>query len=150
VLRDQEALAGFPQSGLQPGVKADPAHGLLVVDGELVERYAAQCHGGAYFLSRGRYVQRPVNVRLATRPSISLALRLVSTGVLPWVGAIDAGEAADPGYGPPTATGGSGGSGGGGAPLVLHDNPLTRLNRTEYNNTVHDLLGDNSKPASAF
>lgn len=51
-------------------------------------------------------------------------------------------------------TGGGGIIGGGGTSSVLATDPgrvtLHRLNRAEYNNTVHDLLGTNLKPAEDF
>jgi hypothetical protein len=62
-----------------------------------------------------------------------------------------------PGPGNSGARGGNvgvGGSGGGGSTTPPADQPGTavfrRLSRTEYNNTIRDLLGDNSSPANAF
>jgi hypothetical protein len=54
------------------------------------------------------------------------------------------------------ATAGSTGLGGGGAigpgsdPNAVGPRPLYRLTRREYNNTVHDLLGDTTHPADGF
>jgi len=49
------------------------------------------------------------------------------------------------------AGGGAGGVGGGvAAPLVPGRAPLRRLTRTEYDNTVRDLLGDTTQPALNF
>jgi hypothetical protein len=44
----------------------------------------------------------------------------------------------------------SGGSEGGEEPTVVLPQPLHRLNRLEYNNTVRDLLGTTLRPADAF
>ena len=59
---------------------------------------------------------------------------------------------------PAAATGSAGGAGGGAAgaagtvaaPLVPGRSPLRRLSRTEYDNTVRDLLGDSTHPAQQF
>src|SRR5687767_739876 len=64
----------------------------------------------------------------------------------------------DTGGTPPGGTGGSGpggtgGAGGGVPPITAQDDPGTavfrRLSRTEYNNTVRDLLGDATAPANS-
>jgi hypothetical protein len=69
------------------------------------------------------------------------------------------GCASDPvGDGPPnSADGGSAGSGGSaaGGPVIdqsitVAPEPLHRLNRLEYNNTVRDLLGSTARPGDAF
>lgn len=64
----------------------------------------------------------------------------------------------DTGGTPPRGTGGTGNPGGtggaGGGSTTPQDDPGTavfrRLSRTEYNNTVRDLLGDGTAPANAF
>jgi hypothetical protein len=68
------------------------------------------------------------------------------------------GEVAKPGAGDTmNATGGTMGTAGAGGTTVITDptlsvapEPLHRLNRLEYNNTLRDLLGDASGPADAF
>jgi Protein of unknown function (DUF1592)/Protein of unknown function (DUF1588)/Protein of unknown function (DUF1595)/Protein of unknown function (DUF1585)/Protein of unknown function (DUF1587) len=61
------------------------------------------------------------------------------------------GPRAEPG---PGGVGGSGGVASGGPraddPNAAGPRPLSRLTRREYDNTVRDLLGDDSRPASAF
>jgi hypothetical protein len=58
--------------------------------------------------------------------------------------------------GNPATTGGAGttgnatGGSGVGGPLDVGVSTATRLNRTQYNNTVHDLLGTTANPADAF
>jgi hypothetical protein len=47
-----------------------------------------------------------------------------------------------------SATGGGGGNGGG--PVDIGFATAERLNRTQYNNTVHDLLGTSQTPANSF
>jgi hypothetical protein len=49
-----------------------------------------------------------------------------------------------------TSPGALGAADGGPPEIPIHDPPLARLNRTEYNNTVRDLLGDATRPADAF
>ena len=61
-----------------------------------------------------------------------------------------------PGVGPGTGTGGSGGGvapgtgGKPGGPADIGFGTIARLNRTQYNNTVHDLLGTALNPADNF
>jgi Protein of unknown function (DUF1592)/Protein of unknown function (DUF1588)/Protein of unknown function (DUF1595)/Protein of unknown function (DUF1585)/Protein of unknown function (DUF1587) len=60
-----------------------------------------------------------------------------------------------PGVGPGPGSGGGSGSGGGAGPGAQAPGDLgravfRRFNRTEYNNTIRDLLGDTSRPATAF
>src|SRR5262245_4562047 len=73
----------------------------------------------------------------ATRFLLCLALGVSCTGAI------------DP---PGDGEGGSSGAGGSFDPskIKVHDSPITRLNRIEYNNTVHDLLGDTTAPATSF
>src|SRR4051812_49067756 len=52
--------------------------------------------------------------------------------------------------GPETPRGGVGGTTGGGADLDPGRVTLRRLNRTEYDNTLRDLLGTTLRPATAF
>src|SRR5882672_2970504 len=49
-----------------------------------------------------------------------------------------------------SSLGGGGTIGPGSDPNAVGPRPLYRLTRREYNNTVHDLLGDTTHPADAF
>src|SRR5260370_2464891 len=68
------------------------------------------------------------------------------SGVTPMVGALGSSGSAGAATGSNT---GSAGAGIGG-PLDIGFAPVGRLNRTQYNNTVHDLLGTALNPADTF
>src|SRR5262245_19914495 len=75
-------------------------------------------------------------------PLASLVFASSCTGV---IGEIDdTGSSLGPGQTP------MGGTGGEPPQVASPDTPLRRLTRTEYNNTIRDLLGDTSQPANAF
>jgi hypothetical protein len=69
----------------------------------------------------------------------------------PTTGATRSGSVTSSGSGGGSGTGG-GGSGTGGGPVAREPGRVTmrRLNQNEYDNTVHDLLGTNQKPARVF
>lgn len=96
-----------------------------------------------------------------TRPSPDLALALAGAALCLLTGCYQgsafespAASASSTGPGAPddSSAGDSGGSGGSGE-VVVEDvvpEPLHRLNRLEYNNTVRDLLGTTLTPADSF
>jgi hypothetical protein len=93
-------------------------------------------------------------------------LAFVSLGAVSCTGTIDgsSGSPSASGSTPPDPSGRSDGKNGGSAPVVNRPDhglaackaiapgpsPLRRLTRTEYDNTIRDLLGDPSRPARGF
>ena len=101
-------------------------------------------------MSRGACTAIPTAWRAA-----ALALGLAAAALGGCKGQI--GGEAGPGGGTPTGSGtagatasGTGGGGGTSGPLDVGIGTAIRLNNTQYNNTVHDLLGSSLTPASAF
>lgn len=119
------------------------------------EGQAPQAHQGDSPFPLRRYAGHP----LANGPGVrSPKFRLTLWVGLLWLAAscYQARPNPDDGGGPGpkdgTSAGGPSGPGGGGANAGDDPGPSTirRLNRTEYNYSVRDLLGDTSQPASTF
>jgi hypothetical protein len=94
---------------------------------------------------------------LSVKPQLlSGVLAIGLAGVAACTGQVDGWVPPDPANASPPATAAGGGSGGGSSTpsATAATDPgrvtLHRLNRAEYNNTVRDLLGDSSQPASDF
>lgn len=82
--------------------------------------------------------------------NLAIALLLLAAGCYSGDAARSEDESGGAGESGGSSEGGSGGSGGEVDAPVIVGEPLHRLNRLEYNNTIHDLLGVTLTPADSF